>query len=151
MPDLSQEAATKYWSEYIDPMIYRVLIFLESVEHWTLDHSPVLEEAMHKLGDTLEDIHSIDLSKLSHEDTIIRVVANIKSTRGLRLLQALDSVHPGSASRILMHAERNTFSKSDPSGVFLSRNMAFERLRLLGRVFSEYRLHLIAKALTGEE
>ena len=36
MPDLSHEASAKYWFEYIDPMIYRVITFMENVEDWTL-------------------------------------------------------------------------------------------------------------------
>lgn len=46
MPDLSHEASAKYWFEYIDPMIYRVITFMESVEDWTLDGNPEFEKAM---------------------------------------------------------------------------------------------------------
>jgi intracellular multiplication protein IcmW len=66
-------------------------------------------------------------------------------------LQALDIVHPGSASKILIHAEETSSSSFDPAGFFLKRNIVFERLRLLARVFSEYRLKLVSKALEGEE
>lgn len=151
MPDLSHEAATHYWNDYVDPMIYRVITFMESVEDWTLDGHPELEDAMKALGTALDDIASIDLSLLSQEDVFIRLVGNIKTGRGLRVLQAIDTVHPGSASRVLIHAEQSSLSSSDPSGFFLKRNIIFERLRLLGRVFSEYRLKLVARALEGEE
>lgn len=151
MPDLSHEAAAQYWFEYLDPMIYRVIMFMESVEDWTLDGNPQLEEAITQLGKELDDIESIDLSTLAQEDKFIRLVGNIKSGRGLRLLQALDTVHPGSASKILVHAEENSLSNQDPSGFFLKRNIVFERLRLLGRVFSENRLRLVARALEGDE
>lgn len=88
---------------------------------------------------------------LGQEDVFIRLVGNIKAGRGLRLLQAIDTVHPGSASRILIHAEENSAGSFDPAGFFLKRNITFERLRLLARVFSEYRLKLVARALEGEE
>ncbi|KTC85190.1 type IVB secretion system protein IcmW [Legionella brunensis] len=151
MPDLSHEASSSYWFEYVDPMIYRVITFMESVEDWTLDGNPELEEAVNRLGKELDDIEKLDMSSLAQEDIFIRIVGNIKSGRGLRLLQAIDTVHPGSASRILIHAEETSTGSHDPAGFFLKRNIVFERLRLLARVFSEYRLKLVARALEGEE
>lgn len=151
MPDLSHEASAQYWSEFIDPMIYRVITFMESVEDWTLDGDPDLERALTALGKELDDIQQINLSELGEEEKFIRIVGNIKTGRGLRLLQAIDTAHPGSASDVLMHAEQTTMSSSDPAGYFLKRNLIFERLRLLARVFSEYRLNLVLKALEGEE
>lgn len=151
MPDLSHKASAQYWYEYIDPMIYRVITFLESVEEWTLDGDANLEKAMEELGRQLDDIEKIDLNMLGEEDIFIRLIANIKSSRGLRLLQAIDQVHPGSASRILVHAEGINSGGNDPASFFLKRNIAFERLRLLSRVFSGYRLKLITRALEGEE
>lgn len=151
MPDLSHEASSQYWFEYVDPMIYRVITFMESVEDWTLDGNPELEAAINNLGRELDDIDKVDMATLSQEDVFIRLVGNIKSGRGLRLLQAIDTVHPGSASRILIHAEETSTGSHDPAGFFLKRNIVFERLRLLARVFSEYRLKLVARALEGEE
>ena len=151
MPDLSHEASSQYWNDYVDPMIYRVITFMESVEDWTLDGNPVLEVVITRLGKELDDIEKIDMGMLGQEDVFIRLVGNIKSGRGLRLLQAIDTVHPGSASRILIHAEETSTGSHDPAGFFLKRNIVFERLRLLARVFSEYRLKLVARALEGEE
>lgn len=151
MPDLSHQASAQYWFEYLDPMIYRVITFLESVEDWTLDGNPELEEAITRLGKELDDIEKIDMGLLNQEDTFIKIVGNIKSGRGLRLLQAIDTVHPGSASRVLIHAEETSTGSEDAAGFFLKRNITFERLRLIARVFSEYRLKLVARALEGEE
>lgn len=151
MPDLSHKASAQYWSEYADPMIYRVITFMESVEAWTVDGDAAFEQAMSQLGQELDDIAAIDLAKLHHEDKFIRLVGNIKSGRGLRLLQAIDQVHPGSASKVLVYAEEKTLSTQDAAGFFLKRNIVFERLRLLTRTFSEYRLQLVHRALEGEE
>lgn len=151
MPDLSHKASLQYWSEYTDPMIYRVIVFLESVEEWTLDGDHDLEQALQELGKQLDEIESIDMSKLNHEDLFIRLAGNIKSGRGLRLLQAIDMVHPGSASKVLVHAEETSMSGNDPAGFFLKRNIVFERLRLLSRAFSESRLNLIERAIEGDE
>lgn len=151
MPDLSHEASAKYWFEYLDPMIYRVITFMESVEDWTLDGNPEFEEAMAQLGRELDDIEKIDLGIMAEEEKFIRIVGNIKSGRGLRLLQAIDTVHPGSASRVLIHAEETSIGSHDHAGFFLKRNIVFERLRLLSRVFCQYRLKLVLRALEGDE
>lgn len=151
MPDLSHEACSQFWKDYDDPMIYRVITFMESVEAWTLDGEPNLEEAINVLGNELDDISKVDLGELGKEEAFIRLACNIKSGRALRLLQAIDTVHPGSASRLLIHAEENSGNPEDPAGIFLRRNIVFERLRLLARVFSEERFQLILKALEGEE
>lgn len=151
MPDLSHEATSQFWKDYEDPMIYRVITFMEGVETWTLDGNDALEAVIKQLGDELDDISKIDLSALGHEAGFIRLACNIKSGRALRLLQAIDTVHPGSASRLLIHAEETSEHNEDPAGIFLRRNIVFERLRLLGRVFSEERFQLVLKALEGEE
>lgn len=148
MPDLSNEAVHQFWFDYKDPMIYRVISFMEGVEDWTLDTNPDLEAAMQRLGETLEDIGNIDLQ---HEDQFIQLAAFIRGGRALRLLQCLDIAYPGAASKLLMYAEENSQSSDDIPGLFLRRNIVFERLRLLGRVFAPERFTLVLKALEDEE
>jgi intracellular multiplication protein IcmW len=151
MPDLSHQASSEYWSQFFDPTIYRVICFLESVEDFTLDGDLELEKAVQELSLALDQIHYIDINQMKHEEICIRLIANIKTSRGLRLLQALDQAHPGSASRVIMHAESSVKKPEDPANIFLKRNLAFERLRLLSRVFAAPRIRLILKALEGEE
>jgi len=144
MPDFSPKAVHKFWHEYQDPTIYKVISFMEAVEDWTLDGNPALEESIKKLGEILEDLGNIDLQQ---EDHFIKLVAHIKTGRGLRILMALDMAYPGAAAKVLMHAEESTQSDTDMPGIFLRRNIVFERLRLLGRVFAPDRFKLILKAL----
>lgn len=144
MPDLSYTSVHQFWRDYTDPMIHRVITFMESVEDWTLDGDTELEETIQLLGDALEDIGNIDLQQ---ENTMIEVLAHIKSGRGLRLLMCLDMAYPGAAAKVLMKAEETTRSQADNAGLFLRRNVVFERLRLLGRVFGNDRLKLVTKAL----
>ncbi len=151
MPDLSIDVVHQFWADYDDPMIYRVIMFMEGVEPWTLDNNPELEDCINALGTELDDVSKVDFSELGHEDTFVRLAGNIKTGRALRLLQAIDSVHPGSASRVLIHAEENTIDNSDPPGIFLRRNIVFERLRLLARVFSKARMNMVLRALEGDD
>lgn len=148
MPDLSNPAVHKFWHDYEDPMIYRVISFMEGVEDWTLDGNPSLENAIARLGEALEDIGNIDLQK---EDDFIQVATYIKAGRSLRLLQCMDTAHPGAASKLLTHAEEVSTSNDDTPGIFLRRNIVFERLRLLARVFSAERLQMVLRALEEEE
>jgi len=150
MPDLSLDAAQKFWSDYEDPIIYRVISFMEGVEEWTKDGDSELEAALKELGDELEDIRTLDLNKFGNQEYFIQLACHLKSSRALRMLQAIDTVHPGSASKLLIHAEESSQNPEDPAGLFLRRNIVFERLRLLARVFSEQRFNLILKALEGE-
>ena len=144
MPNLSLDDCRQFWREYQDPFIYRVLTFMEGVEDWTMDGDVALEAAIAQLGTTLEDIGGVDLQR---ENDFIKLAGYIKATRNLRLLQSLDTAHPGAASKLLMHAETAAAKQDMVSDLFLRRNIAFERLRLLTRVFSAERLALVQKIL----
>lgn len=147
MPDLSRAASHEFWHGFRDTSVYKVVSFMECVEDWTLDDDPKLEAALINLGDTLEDIGGIDLKE---QDNFIKIATYIKASRMLRLMQSLDSAYPGAASKLLMHAEETTTSNDDVPGLFLKRNIVFERLRLLGRVFAPERLSLVLKALEDD-
>jgi intracellular multiplication protein IcmW len=151
MPNLSHQASAEYWANYSDPVIYRVITFMESVENWTLDGNDALEQAIKTLGDALDNLATVNLTELNESKRFVELAANVKTGRGLRLLQALDTAHPGSASKVLMYAEENNLGEQDTAGFFLKRNIVFERLRLLSRTFSKNRLKLVAEALEGEE
>ena len=144
MPNLDLAAANEFWKNYNDPMIYRVISFMETGENWTLDGTPALEEIIAKIGEALEGLTSFELGK---ENQFVTLCAHIKTSRILRLLQAIDTIDPGSASKILMYAEENNSPENAMAGLFLRRNIVFERLRLLARVFSQERFDLILKVL----
>lgn len=148
MPDLSHEAVHQFWRNYQDLSIYRVISFMEGVEDWTHDDDPELDKAMQSLGKALDNIENIDLQK---EELIVELVTHIKTGRGLRLLMCLDNAYPGAAAKVLMYAEEHTKSDQDNPGIFLRRNIVFERLRLLGRVFGPDRLKLVLKALEDRD
>jgi intracellular multiplication protein IcmW len=147
MPKLDLVSSHEFWKNYDDPMIYRVIAFMETVEDFTLDGNPALEEVIEKLGTAFDEISSFELGK---EDQIITLCAHIKSSRILRMLQTIDTIDPGSASKVLMYAEENNNAEHLMAGLFLRRNIIFERLRLLARVFSPERLEMVMKLLEGE-
>ncbi len=146
MLDLSHKAVHEFWRAYQDPTIYKVISFMEGVEDWTLDGDPELETAINKLGEALDDLGSIELDE---KEAFIELCAHITTGRGLRILMCLDMAYPGAAAKVLMRAEEASNTGTSNAGIFLRRNIVFERLRLLGRVFAPDRFALVLKALEG--
>ena len=144
MPKLDQQSCHEFWKSYNDPHIYKSIAFMEGVEDWTLDGDDTIEASLKELGEALEKIGEVDLRQ---EKSFIEVVAHIKTGRGLRLLMALDAAYPGAAAKVLMYAEDTKNADDELCRMFLHRNMIFERLRLLSRIFSEERFGIITKAL----
>lgn len=147
MPKLDLAGSHEFWKNYEDPMIYKVIAFMETAESWTLDGNPALEQGINAIGEALEELTTFELGK---EDQFVTLCAHIKTSRILRLLQAIDTIDPGSASKLLMYAEENNSPENTMAGLFLRRNIVFERLRLLARVFSEERFSLVLKVLEQE-
>jgi len=144
MPALDLDASHEFWKNYNDPMIYRVIAFMETVENWTLDGDPTLEKSLAEMGTLFDQISRFDLAK---EESFVSLCAHIKTSRILRILQAIDTIEPGSASKVLMYAEEHNTPENMLAGLLLRRNITFERLRLLTRVFSPERFTLVTKAL----
>lgn len=149
MPDLHLDAVHAFWDSYDRRILYRVIVGIERVEHWVLDSHPAVEAALIRLGEVMDEGHSFELAE---QAKIIRVLASIRAGRALRLLQSLDIAKPGTASQILMFAEEASATGEgktpDPyAQLFLRRNLVFERLQLLSRVFASQRVSMVLKAL----
>ena len=144
MPDFSLAAAHEYWFRFKDQSVYRVINIMESIEKdWTIDNDEALEQALVELGDSMDDIDNIDLKQ---QDKFIQAAAYLKISRMLRILQALDTAYPGAAAKLLEYAEK-TSDRNAGAKLFLSRNVVFERLRLLSRILAPERLVLIQSAI----
>lgn len=147
MPSLDLASAHEFWKNYDDPIIYRVIAFMETAEGWSFDGNPELEKALTTLSDSLDQLTSFELSK---EHQFVTLCTHLKTSRILRLLQMIDTIDPGSASKLLMYAEENNSPENAMAGLFLKRNIVFERLRLLARIFSKDRIELVLKILEQE-
>src|SRR5262245_40162735 len=129
MIDLSTKAVHQFWKAYQDATIYRVVTFMETVESWELlSGNPEFEESFKSLTELFGKTEDLDSDTLGKEVYFIRVANALPMPRALRFLHAVDSVHPGFASKLLMYAEENSNDESDECGLFLRRNMVFERL-----------------------
>ena len=145
MPDLSYEGCQKFWAAYTDQNVYGVTAFMEATEDWTIDtdDEPELEAALNELGKTLDQLGKVEIKDPT---ALIEASAYLKITRLLRILQAVDSANPGAASKVLVKAEE--LAKQNPhAAAFLQRNVIFERLRLLSRIFASNRISKIHLAI----
>src|SRR3984957_6333240 len=102
MPKLDIPASHEFWKNYEDPMIYRVISFMETAEGWTLDGNPEIEAALAEISDKMDQLTRFELGK---EDQFVMLCCHIRTSRILRLLQAIDTIDPVSASKLLMYAE----------------------------------------------
>ena len=150
MPDLHKDAIHAFWDSYDRRTLYRVIVSLERVEHWVLDEESDIEPALLELGRAIDMAGDFDIA--GNEAKLIRILANTHASRAMRILQSLDLAKPGTASQLLMHAEESSEDGDGRSGdrhakLFLRRNLVFERLQLLSRVFAPQRISLVLKAL----
>tara|TARA_B100001989_G_C24434729_1_gene410872 strand:+ start:319 stop:759 length:441 start_codon:yes stop_codon:yes gene_type:complete len=144
MADISLSGAHEFWSAFQDATVYRVIVLLESVEQAYFDGNPDYEDAMQKLGDVLGIMQPGD--DLKDRDVMLDVLAYTKTSRYLRILQALDEATPGAASRVIGAAEKSKLNNKSAQ-LFLKRNIVFERYRLMPRVMSSERLEMVVAAL----
>lgn len=138
----------QFWKNYTDPTVYRVIAIMETFETWTIDGNKQLEEGIQAINTAF---NSATRFELGQEDKFVKLSCFIRTSRILRLLQAIDSLEPGSASKLLMYAEERASNPQDHASLFIRRNIIFERLRLLSRVFAKERLALVTKALENED
>lgn len=150
MPDLSREAVNHFWCDYDKRTLYRIVSSMQQAETWTVDDLMAIDAAYGLFGKALDESPKHDFSE--QLDELITTLIFAKSARALRIMQYLDSVKPGNAAKILMHAENissdgQDASQSPQASLFLKRNLVFERLQLLSRIFSVERMNMVIKAL----
>lgn len=147
MPDMSLDAVHRFWHDYDKRTLYRIVTSMEGIEAWAADQDPAIEQGLIHLGNNLEGLSDFEITD---EAVLIKILANTRSSRALRLMQFLDVLKPGTASKLLIYAEEQTkdaANKNRYAELFLKRNLAFERLQLLARVFAPERINLVLKAL----
>lgn len=146
MLDLTTVGAHSFWNGYDRATIYRIICLIESSETWVVDEDPKIQGALNCLAKVIDSFKGNIPNNL--ESLFITVIANIKMSKAVRLLQALEQLSSGFPAKLLMYAEetsnpdnKDTYSKY--SEIFLKRNLIFERMQLLSRTFSFDRLNMI--------
>lgn len=150
MPDMSLPSVHAFWHDYDRRILYRIVTSMEGIEMWAADQDPSVEESLQKLGEKLDNVSGVEIT---NEAPMIKMLANLRISRALRIMQFLDVLQPGTASKLLIFAEDQTKdaeNKNPYAELFLKRNLAFERLQLLARVFAPERINLVLKALENQ-
>lgn len=150
MPDMSLESVHAFWHDYDRRILYRIVTSMEGIEMWAADQDPNVEAALSRLGEKLDNVSGVEIT---NEAPMIKMLANLRISRALRVMQFLDVLQPGTASKLLIFAEDQTKdagNKNPYADLFLKRNLAFERLQLLARVFAPERINLVLKALENQ-
>ena len=147
MPDFSTAAVHEFWYDYDKRILYRIVTSMERMETWAIDNDPTIDPLFNQMGEALDGIAGT--AEFKEEAIIIRILANTHSARAIRFMQYLDSIKPGTASKLLVYAEEQTkgATKNYYCDLFLKRNLVFERMQLLSRVFSPERINLVLRAL----
>jgi intracellular multiplication protein IcmW len=145
---LDAHSVHAFWRDYTNPMVYKILVFLEASEHWTLDDAQGVPEALQALADALS---KFDKKELVNLDEIIQVLVYLKHTKMLRILDHLNKAHPGSVSALFAYSEEASKTPNDMPGLLLRRHVVFDRLVVLTRVFAMDRLKLVTSILEREE
>jgi intracellular multiplication protein IcmW len=143
MADLSLEMSREFWKNFTDPRVFEVINIMEKIETWTLDGNEAIEEALSQLESALDLAEG---SEINQYDKLVYLGAYLKTSRVLKLMQELDTSSPGAASRLLSYAESEDYDNK-AAQLFIRRNLIFERLRLLSRIFCSENLQTIQEAL----
>lgn len=141
MPDLTHEGAKQFWSEFMNGSIYDVIAFIEQAEHWTVSDDPRVVEALETLSKKFENADS--KTSFSH-DHLIRICAYVHLSQKLKIMQELDTIHPGLATKLIQSAEQAPPEDKD-AATFLKRNVIFERMRILSRILTPKRIQMVQK------
>ena len=128
------------------------MIKIEPIEIWNNGKAIKLDTLnAYIVHDNLKDSMTL-YYELGYEEKIINVLAYLRASRAVRILQTIDMLNPGSAAKLLSFAEEQANLKTNKpimysSKLFLDRNLVFERMQLLSRIFSGPRVSLILSAL----
>lgn len=145
MPDLSMETVHAFWHEYDQNILYKIVCSFEQSETWVV-YDDKTQQLISDLGDVLEKTVTFDFLK---QETLVELLTIMKFSQALRVMQFMESKTPGIIAKLLMWADEKKRNNQGDHHIntFLRRNLVFERLQLLARVFSKERLDLLSKSL----
>ena len=118
-----------------------IISFIEHTEDWVESQNISTEEALEKLGRYLDT--ATDASNLSESD-LVNICAYIHLSQKLRIMQVVDSIAPGAATKMIKDAEKNA-ANNPAANTFLKRNLIFERMRIISRLLAPSRIQLVQK------
>ena len=139
MAKLDHDSSRVFWQSFMGGSVYPVIEFIEETEDWIkLDH-PDIDSALDELGTYLDA--PPEKVAFDHLD-LVRICATLHLSQKLRIMQIVDQISPGTATKMISTAEEHTES-DELAKIFLARNIQFERMRILIRVMSPKRIKMV--------
>lgn len=144
--DFTEETTDKFWQENNDNFLIKIIKILSSTEDWIIDHNdPEIKSALDKLLNIINKNKNFDIDK---EEDFINILCSLELKYSLHLMQYMNKINDNNViSKILIYAESANKDTSSVTGLFLNRNLVFERFQLLSRVFSPERMTLLEKVV----
>lgn len=145
--NLRTSVVQEFWKNR-DERIARILGHMENVEDWQVDDQDKVIGALTRLAQRID--HSNGKTLSNRTDALLNIMAYMKSSRAMRLLEWLDSRFHNELA--LQLVERATSRDDDPRALLLlERLQTLRSLALLGRVFSPSRTRLVSELLRNNE
>lgn len=146
--DLQDTAISKHW-EKGDKSILSILDNMQDRETWVIDGN---EELINAIIEWAGNASRSDLEIAIEEnpESIIKLLAFMKSTRSLVLIQKFEEFFPGTTSELLLESlDKIVANDGDTRAerVLRDRLVALFRVDLLERIFSDERSEKIKLAI----
>lgn len=146
--DLQDSAISKHWDKG-DKSILSILGNMQDRETWVIDGN---EELINAIIEWAGNASKSDLENAIEEnpESIIKLLAFMKSTRSLVLIQKIEEFFPGSTSELLLESlDKIVANGGDTRAerVLRDRLVALFRVDLLERIFSDERSEKIKLAI----
>ncbi len=119
--------------------IYPIIEFIEGTEHWGLAHNEAVSQDLDRLGEFLESATSLNAV---NEEDFIKLCAPLFLSQKLRIMQITDALSPGYATKMIKKAEEKSLEDNN-CAIFLKRNILFERIRIISRIFTPERIQMV--------
>jgi intracellular multiplication protein IcmW len=139
MADLSHKSSVEFWQSFMNGAVYPIIEFIEGTEHFAEEHNANLTEDLERVGHFLGSATALADGS---EEYLVKVCAPIYLSQKLRIMQLADALSPGCATRMIKKAEEKALEDKSCE-IFLKRNLLFERLRIVSRIFTEERIQLV--------
>lgn len=143
MINLTTKGINEFWDNYPDDEIKKIIYKMDSIEKWSQDSNENIPQKLEELSKKLSNITKQKIDTLINDDNFLYLLVNLKSSTSFRVMYYIDSISPGSASTLLSRAELSFSDISHPLSNFVLRNISFERMRIVHRVFGDKRSQMI--------
>ena len=138
MPSFELDSTRSFWEQYMNGQVADIIKYMELFESGSTQSDENVQPLLKEFEEKLDQASSVEGLALSD---LIHIAASMHMSQKLRLMQVVDSISPGVATKMISVAESN--QDQPASAKFLERNKKFERIRILKEVYHPSRLNAL--------